>query len=129
MTIFYIDRSFSAEEKQRIEKNLAKKDCLAAIYDCSYYLFIHKKVPKGSFRADILHELRKILTGNPHFNLMKRLGKRSTKIMSSAEFYKLSIEIYDLELYFDSHICDFKILAHYASDKQKMNLLLLDFIL
>ena len=60
--------------------------------------------------------------------LMRRLDKKITKIMSSAAFYKLSIEIYDLELHFDPSKCDFKILAQYASDKVKMNLLLLDLI-
>ena len=57
------------DERKIIEENLAKKNCNAAIYDCSYYLFIHEELPGDSFRSEILEELRTILTGDSDFGL------------------------------------------------------------
>ena len=98
LTMFYIDRKFSLDERKIIEENLAKKGCTTAIYSCSYYLFIHKDPPTDSFRTEILKELRTILTGDSYFNVLKRLVNIDTKIMSSAEFSELLIEIYDFQI-------------------------------
>ena len=90
--------NFQWTKKKIIEGNLAKKGCKIAVYSCSYYLFIHKDPPTDSFRTEILKELRTILTGDSYFNVLKRLVNIDTKIMSSAEFSKLLIQIYDFQI-------------------------------
>lgn len=125
MTIFYIDRKFSVDERKIIEENLAKKNCTAAIYDCCYYLFIHKDPPKDSFRIEILKELRTILTCNSYYNVLIRLvnivtSNIDTKIMSSAEFSELLIEIYDFQIDFNPEE-NFKILKLKILDTDKVS--------
>ena len=120
MTIFYIDRKFSADERKIIEKNLANKNCTAAIYDCSYYLFIHKEPPSDSFRTEILKDLKTILIGDSHFNVLKRLVYKDTEIISPAEFSDMPIEIYDFLIDFNRKE-NFKISNLEIFDKVKLH--------
>ena len=63
-TLFYIDKKPQGDERKRIERCLEKKNCAAAFYDCSYYLFLHKKgdEPDLIFYCEIIRELRKEYT-------------------------------------------------------------------
>ena len=91
-------------ERKIIEEKLAEKNCNVAIYDCCYYLFIHKEHPSDSFRSEILIELRMILIFDfySRARLETRISTDSESsdrtMMSTTEFSKLLIEIYDFKI-------------------------------
>ena len=50
VTVFYLDKKFSKEKKEDIEKMLkSQSECTAAIYDCSYYIYIDNKFRHAPF--------------------------------------------------------------------------------
>ena len=90
---------------------MARNNCTAAIYDCSYYLFILKEPLDDSFRLKILNELSTILTEDSFFNTSKPLVNMDSELMPSAEFSLLPIEIYDFTISDSSYsVPNFKIL-------------------
>ena len=115
---------------------MARNYCTAAIYDCSYYLFILKEPLDDSFRLKILNELSTILTEDSFFNISKPLVNMDSELMPSAEFSLLPIEIYDFTISDSSYsvpnfkILDFKTshefverLSKVADAERKVNLL------
>ena len=58
-TLFYIDKNAKKDERKHIETCVEKKNCAAAFYDCSYYLFLHEEgdEPDLKFYYEIIQEL------------------------------------------------------------------------
>ena len=110
VTVFYLDKKFSKEEREIIEKRMkSQSECTAAIYDCSYYIYIEKTFcDSTSFES----ELRRIFTyfyitpgESADFEEKLSEGYRHSSIeapiMSDLEFKSIESEIYKFTLFDD----------------------------
>jgi len=72
VTIFYLDKQFSKNENERIEKMMREQKVSAAIYDCTYYVFLHDKQQSPRFISTICNALRANITSDENFVNVER---------------------------------------------------------
>ena len=108
VTLFYIDKSSTREDRKIIESFLEKKKCAAAIYDCSYYLFLNNEQNQQEIMVyrEIWNDLRNLYTNNEILrekvasiirNPIDWVGRRN-QIMSNEEFASITKEMYEIKI-------------------------------
>ena len=103
ITVFYLDKKFSKEEKREIEERLKKRtECTAAIYDCSYYIYItntlRERLPRRRISLRGRESVLRDIFTEHYFKSTDSGFLIAEPIMSDSVFSSIKKEIYEFTL-------------------------------